>query len=210
MLSDVSVRNIRTDIPEGSKIIFEKEFLIVGEKYECRKNRNKKRLDIINKTRIGSPVHIEKYIYDGNPAYMIVNTEIGLDLGVLSSDAASWLTSYYSRGKTAAVLTDRFKDSFHVNVFVYEKYSKGGNIMKCPKCGSENVNAQVINEVTFKDKHHGIIWWIFIGWWWIFVKWLFFTIPAIIVKIFAPKKQKAVNKSTTKCVCQNCGNTWNA
>lgn len=62
--------------------------------------------------------------------------------------------------------------------------------MKCPKCGSENVNVQVINEVTFKDKHHGVIWWLFIGWWWIFVKWLFFTVPAIIVKIFAPKNRK--------------------
>ena len=32
--------------------------------------------------------------------------------------------------------------------------------MKCPKCGSEDVNIQVINEQKLVTKHHGIIWWI--------------------------------------------------
>lgn len=82
--------------------------------------------------------------------------------------------------------------------------------MKCAKCGSENVTVQVINEVKLKNKHHGVIWWLFIGWWWIPFKWLFLTIPALIIKIFGGKKQKAVNITVTKCVCQNCGNTWNA
>ena len=82
--------------------------------------------------------------------------------------------------------------------------------MTCPKCGSENVNVQVINEVKLKNQHHGVIWWLFVGWWWIFVKWLVFTIPALIFAIFGRKKQKAVNKTVAKCVCQNCGNTWNA
>ena len=62
--------------------------------------------------------------------------------------------------------------------------------MKCAKCGSENVTVQVINEVKLKNKHHGVIWWLFIGWWWIPFKWLFLTIPALIIKIFGGKKQK--------------------
>lgn len=82
--------------------------------------------------------------------------------------------------------------------------------MTCPKCGSENVNVQLVNEVTLKNQHHGVIWWLFIGWWWIFVKWLFFTLPALIFAIFGRKKQKVVNKAVSKFVCQNCGNTWNA
>lgn len=81
--------------------------------------------------------------------------------------------------------------------------------MKCSKCGSENVTTQVINEVTLKDKHHGIIWWILVGWYWIPLKWLLLTIPALIFKIFSHKKQKVVNKKKTVCACQNCGNTWN-
>jgi len=82
--------------------------------------------------------------------------------------------------------------------------------MTCPKCGSNNVSVQVINEVELKNKHHGIFWWIFVGWWWIPFKWLFLTLPALIVKIFAPKKKKAVNKQKSVCVCQDCGARWDA
>lgn len=79
--------------------------------------------------------------------------------------------------------------------------------MKCPKCGSENVTVSVINEQHFEKKHHGLIWWLFIGWWWFPIKWLFFTLPALIIAIFAPKK-KIVNTQKTVCVCQNCAHRW--
>ncbi len=80
--------------------------------------------------------------------------------------------------------------------------------MLCPKCGSSSVNIQVINETILKNKHHGILWWLFIGWWWVPVKWIFLTIPALLAKIFIPKRQKAVNRTIKKAVCQNCGYTW--
>lgn len=82
--------------------------------------------------------------------------------------------------------------------------------MKCPKCGSENVNVQLINQVKLKDKHKGFMYWCFVGWWWIPMKWFFFTLPALIIAIFKPKKQKAVNKTITQCVCQSCAYTWKA
>lgn len=82
--------------------------------------------------------------------------------------------------------------------------------MKCPKCGCENVNVQAVNEVSLKDVHHGCLWWAFVGWWWIPIKWLCLTIPALLFAIFGHKKQKTVNKTITKCICQNCGYTWNA
>ena len=82
--------------------------------------------------------------------------------------------------------------------------------MTCRKCGSENVTVQVINQVRMKTKHHSIIWWLFVGCWWVPIKWLFFTLPALIIKIFVPKRQKVKNITVSKCVCQNCGYTWNA
>ncbi|MDD3192470.1 MAG: hypothetical protein PHE47_01225 [Oscillospiraceae bacterium] len=82
--------------------------------------------------------------------------------------------------------------------------------MTCRKCGSANISVQVINEVKLKNQHHGIIWWLCIGWWWLFFKWMFLTLPALIFKIFGHKKQKVINKQKTICVCQNCGNKWNA
>ena len=76
--------------------------------------------------------------------------------------------------------------------------------MICPKCHSENVSVQTV--AVTKNKHHGLLWWVFIGCWWVFIKWLLFTLPALIIKIFAPKKTKT--KIETYCVCQSCGHTW--
>lgn len=80
--------------------------------------------------------------------------------------------------------------------------------MVCPKCGSENVNVQVVTETKIKDKHHGFIWWLCVGWWWVPIKWLLFTLPALIIAIFKPKKQKVTQIQKSICVCQNCGNKW--
>ena len=80
--------------------------------------------------------------------------------------------------------------------------------MQCKKCGSSDVQVQTINEVQLKDKHHSFLWWIFVGWYWVPIKWLFLTVPALLVKLFIPKKQKAINTQRTICVCQNCGNKW--
>lgn len=81
--------------------------------------------------------------------------------------------------------------------------------MVCPNCNGTNVNIQVINESKLVTKHHGIIWWLCIGWWWIFVKWLILTIPALIFTIFIGKRKKIKNIQRKIAVCQNCGKTWN-
>ncbi len=80
--------------------------------------------------------------------------------------------------------------------------------MKCPKCGSEDVIIQVINEAKLVTKHHGLLWWICIGWWWIFVKWIFLTVPALLALIFVGKRKKIVNVRKKVKVCQSCGKTW--
>lgn len=80
--------------------------------------------------------------------------------------------------------------------------------MKCPVCGSENVTVQIVTETELKNKHHGVVWWLCIGWWWVPIWWLCFTIPALIIKIFAPKKQKLKQRHKSIRVCQNCGHKW--
>ena len=80
--------------------------------------------------------------------------------------------------------------------------------MVCPKCGSENITVQMVSESQIVNKHRSILWWIFIGWWWIPLKWIFLTLPALIVKIFAPKRQKIITKHKSMCVCQSCGHHW--
>ena len=80
--------------------------------------------------------------------------------------------------------------------------------MKCPKCKSEDVRIELVTESKLKNKHHSVLWWIFVGFWWIPIKWLIFTLPALIFSIFKPKKQKIVNKQKKVCVCQSCGYSW--
>ncbi len=80
--------------------------------------------------------------------------------------------------------------------------------MVCPRCGSEYVNVQMINEAELKNAHHGFFWWLLVGWWWVPVKWIFFTVPALLFKIFGHKKQRIVNNVKTVCLCQKCGYSW--
>ena len=80
--------------------------------------------------------------------------------------------------------------------------------MKCRKCGSTDVRLMVTNEMRMKNAHHGCFWWMLIGWWWIPVKWIYFAVPALLAKLFIPKKLYISNKIYTVAVCQNCGYTW--
>ncbi|MDU7363040.1 hypothetical protein [Clostridium sp.] len=76
--------------------------------------------------------------------------------------------------------------------------------MKCSKCGSENVTVQAVTIV--KNKKHGCVYWLLIGWWLEIFMWLFLTLPWIIIKIFKPNKINS--KVRSQAVCQNCGNSW--
>lgn len=82
--------------------------------------------------------------------------------------------------------------------------------MVCPKCGSRNVAVQAVTETRLKNRHHSIFWWLLIGWWWVPFKWIFLTIPALLAKIFIPKRQKLKQIHISMCVCQNCGHNWKA
>ncbi len=62
--------------------------------------------------------------------------------------------------------------------------------MTCSKCGSTNVNVQMVSESQLKTKHHGIFYWLFIGWWLQPMLWLFLTLPMLLGKMFGHKKQK--------------------
>lgn len=80
--------------------------------------------------------------------------------------------------------------------------------MTCPKCHSHQVLVQQQTWSQLKNAHHSIFWWIFIGWWWVPVKWIFLFVPALLAKIFVPKRQKLVQRHYTVCTCQNCGRSW--
>lgn len=85
--------------------------------------------------------------------------------------------------------------------------------MKCQKCGSENVNVQLVNKQEFKIEKHSLIWWLIIGWWWIPIKWvvLYVILSWVVIpfKMLLPKKKKLINTVEGYKVCNNCGHHWN-
>lgn len=82
--------------------------------------------------------------------------------------------------------------------------------MVCPKCGSENVNVQMVSETKLKTKHHSIVWWLLVGWWWLPIWWLGFTLFALILKLFRPARYKMKTTHKSMWVCQSCGHHWEA
>ena len=76
--------------------------------------------------------------------------------------------------------------------------------MKCPKCGSENVNVQAVSIV--KNKHHGVMYWCCFGWLIDIFLWIGFFFFRLFIAIFRPKKVKTKVKSYA--VCQECGYKW--
>lgn len=98
----------------------------------------------------------------------------------------------------------------NINIIKHIKIKGGNEEMKCPKCGSENVNVQMVSESQLKTKHHSILYWICIGWWLKPILWFCLTIPMLLGKMFGHKKQKIVTTHNSMAVCQNCGHSWKA
>ena len=108
------------------------------------------------------------------------------------------------------------------------------DILTCPTCGStiidsnvfqENLGGKTITKSKYKEKGHGCLWWLFIGWWWWFVDlflWIFFFFPRLIIRLLAaPFKKKKYKGSETSVaitknrinyktvfLCKACGNSW--
>lgn len=78
--------------------------------------------------------------------------------------------------------------------------------MTCPKCNSNNVQVQAVNEVKEKRKK-GLLYWICVGLWWEPLSWMIFTLPKLFFAIFG-KHKKVVSKTVTYAVCQDCGHRW--
>lgn len=104
--------------------------------------------------------------------------------------------------------------------------------MYCPKCGASNVDVQVFQEnrgsetnssssFSIKEKGHGRVWWLCIGWWWIFIKLVLWIVAFPIMAVAwlgRRKKYEGTSKGTQSTqnqisyrrvfLCKACGNTW--
>ena len=80
--------------------------------------------------------------------------------------------------------------------------------MTCPQCNSRNILIQNVTKSKLTEKRRGALWWLLVGWWWAAVKWIVFTVPALILRLFRPKRYTIRQRFVTVCICQNCGKRW--
>ena len=119
----------------------------------------------------------------------------------------------------------------HCGVPVTSEASNNSGL-HCPKCGGTNIDVQVHQEnvggntITktkskYKQKGHGCLWWLCIGWWWWMVDlmlWICIFPIRLLAQLF--KKKKYVGTSTsvsstkneinyrTVYLCKSCGHCW--
>lgn len=76
--------------------------------------------------------------------------------------------------------------------------------MICPKCGSDKINVQIIND--FKQKKRGCLTILFV--FTIKLILFFFNIIIWLISLLIPKKQKIKVTQHKMAICQNCGHSW--
>ena len=77
--------------------------------------------------------------------------------------------------------------------------------MTCPSCGSEDVRVQVVTIHQLRNRHHSVLYWILVGWWLQPLLWICFSIPMLMIRLFAPRDKKLVAVHSSMAVCQQCG-----
>lgn len=108
----------------------------------------------------------------------------------------------------------------------------GKSRIRCPHCGGINVEVTIHKEAgnsksvtktksKYKEKGHGCIWWLTIGWWWWIVDlfmWIFVFPIRFLIQLFKEKKYKGNSTSVTETshktvyksvfLCKDCGHHW--
>lgn len=82
------------------------------------------------------------------------------------------------------------------------------NKLVCKKCGSENINVQIVESFQIKRKGKTIWYWISFVWVIDLILWFVMPVVKIILKIFKRTHYSAKTKLEKNAVCQDCGYSW--
>lgn len=104
-------------IPSGR---FVKQMTIspVGITFECRKDRNIERQDVLFDLKEGDIVEVEKYKYKRKDAYMLIGQDTGLDFGVINASLAEEFSERYQNNRIEGYVSKR--DNFYSDNDDYE------------------------------------------------------------------------------------------
>ena len=67
---------------------------------------------------------------------------------------------------------------------------------------------QVVTIHQLRNRHHSVLYWVLVGWWLQPLLWIFFSIPMLMIRLFAPRDKKLVAVHSSMAVCQQCGQVW--
>lgn len=76
------------------EITHSKIFKVSGVTFRCKLNKDIKRQDVLRYCSIYSPIHLEKFFYKKEPAYMIVSDDDQLDVGVVPEEIVPTILKY--------------------------------------------------------------------------------------------------------------------
>ena len=71
-------------------------FHLAGVTYPCYKDRDIHRQDEISDISVDDTIHLEEYKYKGNPAYLVVPDNTGMDIGVVPAHVAEMISNEYA------------------------------------------------------------------------------------------------------------------
>ena len=91
----------------GLKGQIESTETVMGAFAECKKNPDKKRVEILQTLSVGSPLTLEIDTYNGAQYYIVVDPKTGLDIGSLRAETSAAIRKDCPNAQMSATLIDK-------------------------------------------------------------------------------------------------------
>ena len=91
----------------GLKKKIESTETVMGAFAECKKDPSKKRVEILQRLSVGSPLNLEIATYEGKPFYIVVDPVSGLDIGSLRAETSAAIRKDCPQAQMSATLIEK-------------------------------------------------------------------------------------------------------
>lgn len=91
---------------------------VKGAFAECKKDPNRKRVEIIQGLSVGDTLNLEISFYENKPFYLVVDPRTGLDIGALPKETSQLIREQFQNAKLSATLTKRDLDYPEISLVI--------------------------------------------------------------------------------------------
>lgn len=91
----------------GTQKQIESTETVMGAFAECKKNPDKKRVEVLQNLSVGAPLNLEIDMYEGKPYYIVVDPYSGLDIGSLRAETSATIRHDSPNAVMSATLIDK-------------------------------------------------------------------------------------------------------